>query len=347
MGNIWKRLFLRVADADVSVMTSAYPDDTVSPKPVSAPEYERPKLLTVDIEDHFYRLVLSMPAATAVEMRLSEAAMLNRLDLLCGADRFDIGSLPRLPAVLPQLLLLLRSDDADGAKLSKLIGRDPVLVGEVMRVSKSVHYRTLQPIASLQHAVVLLGQDGLRRMVTQHVMKPILQASAGMLGHAAGQRLWDHAERCSHACMFMAKGQSDPFEAYLAGIVCNAGVGAMVRVLDQEVSPDLGVFSREFLASCARLGSHLSLRAAQQWELPKNVVVALEQRINSGTTAPSSALGRVLLDGDQLAMIQLIADSNPLFRTIDAVEDRRDGLALPLLERAQKDLQRAFRSWEA
>jgi HD-like signal output (HDOD) protein len=339
MGEFWKRLFTRnvptvrpgfsVGHVPLAVAVALTPDN---PAPDSA-----------EIEDRFYRLVLGMPESAVVEPLPSELAMLKRLHELCGADRFDIGSLPRLPAVLPQLLRLLKSDSADGTKLAQLIGRDPVLVGEVMRVTKSAHYRTLKPIVSLQHAVVLLGQEGLRQMVTQHVMKPILQAGAGMFGYAAGQRLWDHAERSAHASMFLARGQGDPFEAYLAGVVCNAGVGAMIRVLDREAPPTLGVFSRDFLASCAKIASHLTLRAAQHWELPSNVIQALRERMDVGDRPPVTALGKALVAGDQLAMIQLLAENHLVPHTTPAAHDRIDGLPQAQIDRAQQDLQRSFR----
>jgi HD-like signal output (HDOD) protein len=339
MRKFWKRWFTQ----DAPRARPTFVAGNVAPAVPVALAPDDAALSSAEIEDRFYRLVVGMPESATVEPLPSELAMLKRLNEICGAERFDIESLPRLPAVLPQLLRLLKSEEADGSKLAKLIGRDPVLVGEVMRVTKSAHYRTLKPVASLQHAVVLLGQEGLRRMVTQHVMKPILQAGAGMFGYSAGQRLWDHAERCAHASMFLARGQGDPFEAYLAGVVCNAGVGAMIRVLDREAPPTLGIFSRDFLASCARIGSHLTLRAAQHWELPSNVIHALRERMDVDDRAPVTALGKALVAGDQLAMIQLLAENHLVAHTTPAAHDRVDGLPQAQVDRAQQDLQRSFR----
>ena len=338
MGQFWKRLFAREVPKErprFSVV-QPWPQAAAQPQPVAS-------LSGADVQDWFYRLVLGMPGSDVAELRPPEHVMLKRLDELCGGDRFDISSLPRLPEVLPQLLRLLKSESADGTKVAKLISRDPVLVGEVMRVSQSVHYRTARPISSLQHAVVLLGHDGLRQMVTQHVMKPILQASAGMLGHAAGQRLWDHAERCAHASMFLAKGHGDPFEAYLAGVVCNAGVGAMVRVLDQEAPPTLGVFSRSFLTSYVSMANHLTLRAARHWELPPNVVEALRERLEVRSKAPVTELGNALLAADHLAMIQMLAENHVIDRATPPAQVRADRLPDVLVDRAQQELRRVFR----
>jgi HD-like signal output (HDOD) protein len=341
MGQFWKRLFAREEPQERPRfgVVLPWPEE-------AAPKEQAPALSNADVQDWFYRLVLGMPGSDVVELRPPEQVMLKRLDELCGGDRFDIASLPRLPEVLPQLLRMLKSDNADGSKLAKLIGRDPVLVGEVMRVTQSAHYRTARPISSLQHAVVLLGQDGLRQMVTHHVMKPILQASAGMLGHAAGQRLWDHAERCAHVSMYLAKGHGDPFEAYLAGVVCNAGVGAMVRVLDQEAPPTLGVFSRHFLHHYVSMAHHLSLRAARHWELPPNVIEALRERLEVRSKSPVTELGNALLAADHLAMIHVLAENHVIDRATPPAPQRTDRLPDVLVDRAQQELRRVFRQQE-
>lgn len=338
MGGFWKRLFARDEPKErprFSVVLP-WPDE-------SAPAEHVTPLSRADVQDWFYRLVLGMPGSDATELRQPEQVMLKRLDELCGGDRFDITSLPRLPEVLPQLLRLLKSDNSDGSKVAKLIGRDPVLVGEVMRVSQSAHYRTARQISSLQHAVVLLGHDGLRQMVTQHVMKPILQASAGMLGHAAGQRLWDHAERCAHASMYLARGHGDPFEAYLVGVVCNAGVGAMIRILDQEAPPTLGVFSRQFLISYVSMANHLTLRAARHWELPPHVIEALRERLEVRSRPAVTELGNALLAADHLAMLQMLADNHVIDRETPPAHERGDRLPDVLVDRALQELRRVFR----
>ncbi|HTV83868.1 MAG TPA: HDOD domain-containing protein [Dyella sp.] len=340
MARFWKKLFAREAPQPRPRFNVVlpWPEDAKPAEPEAAPA-----LGSADVQDWFYRLVLGMPGSEVSELRAPEQVMLKRLDELCGGDRFDITTLPRLPEVLPQLLRLLKSENSDGTKVAKLIGRDPVLVGEVMRVSRSAHYRTARPISSLQHAVVLLGYDGLRQMVAQHVMKPILQASAGMLGHAAGQRLWDHAERCAHACAYLAKGHGDPFEAYLAGVMCNAGVGAMIRLLDQEAPPTLGVFSRAFLNSYVSMSNHLTLRAARHWEMPPNVIEALRERLEVRSRPPTTELGNALLAADHLAMIQMLADNHVIDRGTPPATARADRLPDALVERAQQELRRNFR----
>jgi HD-like signal output (HDOD) protein len=338
--SMWRRLF-RVRGVTVSRTRPSVASRTATPAPALKNNPVSPPALSLEeIDDRFHRFVLGLPEAQSAEPNSTELATLKRLELL--STRFDMRSLPRLPTVLPQLLRTLKSDKAAGGELAKLVGRDPLMVGEVMRVTSSVFYRSAQPITSLQHAVVLLGQEGLRRVITQHVMKPILQANVGALGHAAGERLWEHAERCAHACAWLGRSAGcDAFEAYLAGIVCHTGTGAVVRLLDQLMPAETPPLSSGFLKGCSQLAARLSLQAAQHWELPPRVIEAMTE-CQGPATPTGSALGRTLSVADTLAIAQLLVEHDRLAADLDLSHSWPDILGPNLLARCQQDLRRQF-----
>lgn len=342
MASMWQRIF----GSSKVTAHRAQPRATAMPRPVHATEEPAseeadPQALSrPEIGDRFNRFVLGLPARKVDELSTIEQAALKRLKQL--SLRFDMSSLPRLPSVLPQLLRTLKNEDAASAQLAKLVGRDPLMVGEVMRVTSSVYYRSVQPISSLRQAVVLLGHDGLRQVLTQHVMKPLLQANAGGLAHSAGVRLWEHAERCAHACATLGKVSGcDVFEAYLAGITCRTGTGAVVRLLDK-LMPEVNVpVSSGFLGACEQLAAQLSLQAAQHWDLPANVKEAMEDSLKPADEI-SSPLGKVLHVADVLAMAQLLSDHDQIPAEIDLDEAVPDFFTSSQLERCQLDLQHNF-----
>lgn len=334
---MWRRLF--AAPTTPTRPAPAAPAVATEPAaPAPAPVEPGPTLAVV--EDRFHRFVLGLPAPTSDDASGAEQATLRRLESI--AERFDVRGLPRLPSVLPQLLRALRNDELGASQLAALVGRDPLLVGEVMRIAGSAHFRTAQPIHNLQHAVVLLGRESLRQLATQHVMKPILQASAGMRGHMAGPYLWEHAERSAHAAAYLARwGGCDPFEAFLAGMMCHAGTGAIVRLLDQEAPPSLGEFSPPFLIGCMRIGARLSLRAVLHWEMPAPVLGALEERVDA-PGKPTSTLGKVLACADALAMVQVLIERGLLDAQLDYAATWPAHFPVPALLRCQQDLRRQF-----
>lgn len=339
MGNMWRRIFR--SRKPTASAKRAQPAAVTSVRAPPIAPVVRSALPLAEIEDRFHRFVLSVPDSNADEPSAFELATLKRLELL--STRFDIRSLPRLPTVLPQLLRALKNGNAGGGELARLIGRDPLMVGEIMRVTGSVHYRAAQPITSLQQAVVVLGQDGLRRVLTQHVMKPILQANTGTLGHAAGERLWNHAERCAHACAWLGKNNGcDAFEAYLAGIVSHTGDGAVIRLLDLlKPAGDTVPPSPGFLANCSRLAARLSLQVAQHWELPQRVIDAMTE-CQAPAAPAASALGKALSVADRLAMAQLLIEHERLSDNPDLSQNWPGAFAPPLIARCQQDLRRSF-----
>ncbi len=343
MVSLWQWLFGSAPPATTVTARRQRPRrQPVSPSPPSDATDTTPPVVLDGLGETFHRFVFALPPPAPDAVADAGTAMLKRLELL--STRFDMRSLPRLPTVLPQLLRTLKSDTAAGRELARLVGRDPLMVGEVMRVTGSVYYRSAQPVGSLQQAVVLLGQDGLRRVITQHAMKPILQANAGALGHAA-EYLWEHAERCSHVCAWLVKRHGgDNFEAYLAGIVCHAGTGAVVRLLGQllaDASPT--AMDSTFVRTCAALAARLSCQAAEHWQLSSRVLTALEERQRPETPA-TSTLGQSLVVADAMAMAHLLGLHGLLDKHADLSDQWPEQFAAPLLQRCQDDLRRQFRT---
>jgi HD-like signal output (HDOD) protein len=303
-----------------------------APKPVSASA----------VEEAFHRFVLGVRVTTDDGLSTSEQMTLRRLRHACDPERFDVSSLPRLPSVVPQLLRSLKNDRVTGAQLAEQIGHDPVLVGEIIRIANTPHYRTARPMTSLRQAIMLLGHDGLRKVVTHLVMRPILQIGEGTFGATAGSRLWSHAERCAHACAYLGKQTCDPFEAYLAGIVCNTGEIAIIRMLDQDPESVSSTHSTGFIAAYSRLGDELSLHAARHWQFPVGVLRALADRASPTVTALMSPLGRVLTTANRLAMVQALTEHGIMKADIATLDVRDERFPPELLARCQKDLQLAF-----
>lgn len=338
MGNWW-RVFGRERAAEPAAARPSVPEPELSDAPMPQDTVSGDELA-----ERFVRFILNQPVdAGDAPNRVAEQSILQRLKDQCENGRFDVRSLPRMPTVLPQLMRAMKNDKLSGAQLADLIKRDPVLVGEVMRVTGSVTYRTAHPIGSLQHAVVLLGQIGLRHVVTSYVMKPILMASAGVNGQIVGQRLWDHAERCAHAAVYLSKGQCDAFEAYLVALVGYSGLGAVARLLDRELqNTELPASSTAFIDSCVQLAAQLTVQAGQHWDLPPPVQDALVEHLGHGHAALMLPMSRVLYVSQRLAMNQLLAEQGLLDLDSGYSEDPVATFPPQLLARCQQDLRRSF-----
>ena len=68
--------------------------------------------------------------------------------------------LPRRPSLLPKLMSAINGDGNSMQELATIIGEDPALLGNLLRVANSAFYRvTDRPIESLERAAAILGID--------------------------------------------------------------------------------------------------------------------------------------------------------------------------------------------
>jgi HD-like signal output (HDOD) protein len=272
---------------------------TAAPVPPAPPA---PAAADHALDRAFSVMLLSCPAllpgaATAAEQDL--------LALLAGMASQGIAPdlVPRMPAVLPRLIALVRRDDAAPRELAELVARDASLVGEVMRLANSAHYGSRRELANLQDAVLVLGQIGLAQLVARVAVRPIFSARQGRFGATAGATLLALTDRSAHASSFLCAGRPDQFSAFLAGTMAQLGLVVAVRLLDQRYRAPEAPASQAFHDALWQHARHIAAAAARQWSLPGNVVAALTGHADGSAT---DALARAVQAADRAAKRQLL-----------------------------------------
>ena len=209
----------------------------------------------------FYRwLAAGGGAATPA----SEALLMDELARLARAPAQAAELVPRVPAVIPELLRSLRDDRVSSADLARKLAQDVVLVGEVIREGNSSWYRPPAPVRSIDGALMLLGRDGLRMLLARVAFRPVLDLQGGPAVKRVAPRIWSQSERCALAAGILAPGfGADPFEACLAGLVKNVGLVLAFRVAEQ-VSKDAALPAADaaalgLLAQARRLSHGIAL----------------------------------------------------------------------------------------
>jgi HD-like signal output (HDOD) protein len=234
----------------------------------------------------------------------TEARILAELRRLAG-DPAAAGELvPRVPAVVPQLLKSLRDESASSGDLARQIARDAVLVAEVIREANGPLFRRSTPVRTIDGAVVVLGENGLRILLARVAFRPIINMQGGLLARRVAPRLWMQSDTCALAASLLAaECRADPFEAYLAGLMGGVGLIAAVRLidhLDQPLVPQSDAFCQALLATARALSAGI----ASQWGLPSFVAAAILEAGQSGAGPLADTLGHA----DLLAKLRLLVD---------------------------------------
>ena len=285
-------------------------------------EQEESRTIDLDVDQDFFELILGVDCFLDIVPSLIEKKTLDKIDILLNSEVFDDKALPRLPAVVPHLLSALKSDGASGKYLADQISRDPVLVGEVIRLANSAFYQTGTKINSLQRAVVLLGRTGLQRLIANVVMKPIFNIHEGHFSYLAANYLWSQSERCAYACAYLARGRVDTFDAYLAGIVCNIGMIVAIRNMDQLQKGRGSLRSIDFYKGLLLKTKQLSFRIAENWQFPSSVLDALNEQAVLNHKPDITKLSGILYEANRLSQLRVLVEERRLDDDIDQLNHR-------------------------
>jgi HD-like signal output (HDOD) protein len=248
-----------------------------------------------------------------LDLTETESRVLEALASILSAQQSGAALVRRMPGLIPQLLQSLRSDSFSGAALARTISSDVVLVAAVIRLANNCHQGTANAITSVEHAVILIGQEGLRQLITTVAFRPIIDMNSGFYTRRLAPRLWEHAERCAISARQLAAPMGIlPFDAFLAGMLHNVGMIVSLRIMDQMARGERKLGSEMFLAQLARATRALACSIAREWHFPESVAQALSEQGGLHRGAQMSPLGRLLKLTDYLGKVRLLVENELL-----------------------------------
>ena len=284
--------------------------------------------------------------ADSTALSPAEAAALALLDQQLADTRTHGQLLPRGPAVVPQLLARLRSNDCSLVELAQHVSRDITLVAEVIAMANSPFYRRGDAVLEVGHAIRALGIDGLRSAIARALFKPVADGRGNAAAAARADRLWRHTDRKAQLCALIARGQQqEPFDAYLLGLLHNAVCTPLLRALDAAMAstgPAASGPARWSRAWAAALNGQRHRRlaiAARQWTLTERLVPVADELAQQGLASTASVALRLLFTADQLAGMAGWPHDDPA-----QVQAADEAAAAPLLTSLPAEVQAVWRA---
>jgi putative nucleotidyltransferase with HDIG domain len=210
---------------------------------------------------------------------MAEAEALEKMRALIGG----IKNLPTLPIVIARLTRMLADPETSVKKVTQLLAEDQALTAKILKLANSAYYGFPGQIASVDHAVVMLGFGGVRDVALSASVIDLFRFSpkhAEELGALfAADRFWEHSIATGVACRMLARSRklADPEEAFVAGLLHDIGKLIMFEHMpDQflEVLRDCAARGRPFVAAEAdREMSHAALGRllVEEWKLPERI----------------------------------------------------------------------------
>jgi len=260
-----------------------------------------------EINANFTSWLFDRKPFSELQLAPAEQSILDTLDGILDTPQSGAQLVRRMPGVIPQLLQSLRTNDFSGAELSRKISHDVVLVAEVIRLANSSLYAKDDPINSIEHAVMVLGQNGLRHLITSVAFRPIIDLKSGHFNRLVAPRIWDHSEQCAIASRLLAQQAGlNCFEAFLAGLIQNVGLIVALRVLDQSIPGGEGIGSVSFCNVLISKARKLSASIGREWNFPAEVITAIDEQGIVQRSVALSAVGMNLAMADYLSKLSLL-----------------------------------------
>lgn len=223
-------------------------------------------------------------------------------------------NLPTLPAVALEVLRLCQSEDADLAKIAKVIINDPALSAKILRVLNSPSYGLRQQVRTIPHALALLGINAVRTLALSFSLasqvKSRSQADTNLILY------WKRSVLAAVSARELATATGSAAmkdEAFLAALLQDIGRLALLRAVPDLYLPLcvqagrdhavlIGLEERELGADHAEIGGWL----ARAWNLPESIRLAIERSHGPSSTSDEDPARRRL--GQLVAVSGWVAD---------------------------------------
>lgn len=217
----------------------------------------------------------------------------------------ELVTLPSMPGTLVRVTQLLEDPSYDVHEVAKVISADPGITLKTLRLANSAYYGLRQPVATVDHAMVLLGERVIRNLVlTATAFDALQQGAARFVRHSVSCAVCMRAMRAVRAPSVTIQ----PEEAFVYGLIHDIGKVILEQFLPEEygavermaLEEGVPVFQAErdvIGLDHARAGARL----AEKWKLPP---------VLAGAIAGHHDLSRCSADTDErnLAAWLAVAD---------------------------------------
>lgn len=233
--------------------------------------------------------------------------------------------LPRRPSLLPRLLSTMNNDQGSMRELAAIIGDDPALMGNLVRLANSAFYRGVRKsVESLERAVTMVGTEGIRGLIASALLHPVLTTRDGLFARFP-ETIWEQTLYAADAAEMHAVHveRVNGFGARLLALLQGLATNATFRIIRDECLGNRGPDAKPAVLSLLdEWGAPIARRIATSWEMPHELQNALDPANASNALTRSSYFGR--LAGAQILMVKRGGVKESSARaTVLAVDDRR------------------------
>lgn len=224
-------------------------------------------------------------------------------------------SIPSMPMVATRCYEMTQDPHCDMNKLVELLGTDPGIAADVLRLSNSALFGVTRQVSSLRQAMTLLGIKRIRELVlARYLVQKIQEMPSDLIDvNYYWRRSLATAILSAKFAEVLSPGQRD--EAFIGGLLSDLGVIVMARCMPQIYAPITANYrphgTEDWMhAEYNLMGlthGEVSAVVLEQWNLPISVVdgVRFHHAIHGDlpSNSPGAKLARIIGAGSIIAKI--------------------------------------------
>jgi HD-like signal output (HDOD) protein len=195
--------------------------------------------------------------------------------------------LPTMPEVLLKLNEVMARSDASAADVAKVVGADPAVATNMLRIVNSAYYGLQVRVSSVSLAISVMGFNMTKKVALKAAVFSAFGKRREKIQHFDPAAFWKHAVFAGVAARTLASASSvfadmHAEDAYIAGLLHDIGkiilmekaaprYLAMLRKSVQQNRPEVDVEIEDLGFTHADVGSVLAIK----WSLPEDLAIAI------------------------------------------------------------------------
>lgn len=224
-------------------------------------------------------------------------------------------NLSSIPKIILEVTQFLRTDAGNNFKLARIIGKDQGLTTKILAVANSPLYGLQRKVASLEFALMLMGTDEIRRLVTAISLSESLRFQN--IPNFVYLDYWKHSMLVGTAAkdMSIRLGFSDlSGEAFLAGMLHDVGMQIIAQYFNkeyEEILKESKTGKKFFAAEKEILGighDDIGKYLSSKWKLPDDITDAISLHHLPSNSTNNKVLASIVHLADSMTQEFRIGD---------------------------------------
>nr|WP_275975057.1 HDOD domain-containing protein [Shewanella gaetbuli] len=219
----------------------------------------------------FYGLLFPIQSQGSGIANNLERKVMSDIELALSSPKDIADNVLKLPSKIIELDSQLADENIELNQVIKLIEQDPLLSVEVLKLCNSTAFkRSEKPVTSLPQALVQLGREQLRRLVSACLFREMITIKP-IYFRRFGAEIWRHSMQVAFLSSELVTDDND--SVFLLGLLHDVGKIAIFKMLiDAFYQAEPGEQPNSLLFSQLMTSKSLTLSAllAKYWQIPQS-----------------------------------------------------------------------------